>query len=217
MEVKQKASTKISPINLDRPPASSNDQQREGQRSSEVSQYTRDTLETLRELRGSVTAGPCCLKPAESKACLPGGDGPGSLPHANRVSEQTGGGPMWTWAQQTLLVWTRFRRLPLHPPPLPANLHLRALLCPKGQCSSCLASNSAHASLPGALPPAYPLSAREPQCEEVASCLPPPGPAGAPHINGRDPVTGPGCPASVWHRGPRPSRTDDQFWFQDGL
>ena len=133
MEVKQKASTKISPINLDRPPASSNDQQREGQRSSEVSQYTRDTLETLRELRGSVTAGPCCLKPAESKACLPGGDGPGSLPHANRVSEQTGGGPMWTWAQQTLLVWTRFRRLPLHPPPLPANLHLRALLCPKGQ------------------------------------------------------------------------------------
>ena len=22
---------------------------------------------------------------------------------------------MWTWAQQTLLVWTRFRRLPLHP------------------------------------------------------------------------------------------------------
>lgn len=180
MEVKQKVSTKVSPVNLARPPASSKDQQREGQRSSEVSQYTRDTLGTLREPRGSATTGPCCLNPAESKARVPGGDGPGSLPHANRVSEQTGGGPMWTWAQQTLLVWTHFRRPPLHPlssasppsPPGPSVPQGAAQLLPCAQPRSHVPS--------GALPPAHPLSPREPQCVKVASCLPPPGPARAP-------------------------------------
>ena len=146
--MKQKVSTKISPVNLARPSASSKDRQRDAR---EVQNHTRDTVETLQEPRGSGAAGPCCLKPAEHKARVLGGDRPGSLLQANRFSEQPGVGLCGPGHSRPSCL---SRRLPLHPlPPLPAHFHLQALLCPTGRWSSCPAPNSAHTSLPGAPTP----------------------------------------------------------------
>ena len=154
MEVKQKVSTKISPVNLARPPASSKDRQREAQ------EKFRSTLQTHWKRCGSqevqARQGPAASN--QQRTGLRPGRGAGAPSPGQQGLRTARGGPVWTWAQQTLLVWTHSRCLPLHPlPPLPAHLHLQALLCPTGQWSSCPAP-SAHTSLQGPLPLAHPLS-----------------------------------------------------------
>ena len=183
--MKQKVSTKISPVNLSRPSASSKHQQREAQRSSEP--HSRHSGNML------------------------GGDRPGSLLQANRFSEQPGVGPCGPGHSRHACLST----LSLLCQP---TFTSRPFYAPWGSGAPALRPTLLTRPFRGPLPPAHLLSPREPHCVEVASCFSPPGPAQAPHINGRDPLlTGPGCPASVRQRGPCPSRADDQFWFQFGL